>query len=180
MSTVVVKAAHINQLLIDSPDRPHPFYQSPQGPSTPPTAFPRSKKLPLGVMSGFKDMGLNMIRAEKGGIYTTLPHSHRMDDEWIYIIDGTARLLLIYPDGSEEWSQVSKGDILLFKSGPNQMKHALKTSYDTDLLYLCGGNRSKLDICDYAKHEELGIGEPFTATLKWDDDGNRDIEFHKD
>ncbi|MFT5563239.1 MAG: putative cupin superfamily protein [Sulfitobacter sp.] len=90
---------------------------------------------------GLEDIGVHMVRVETGHDSTTY-HTHHYDEEFLYIISGrgTARI------GNRE-QEVGPGDFMAF--GKHSEPHCLTNPFEADLVYLMGGNRNEVDVCDY-------------------------------
>lgn len=90
---------------------------------------------------GFEDMGVHLVRIESGRDSTTF-HTHLYDEEFLYVLagHGVARI------GDEEHT-IGPGDFMGFtkKSAP----HSLHNPNEEDLVYLMGGTRAEVDVCDY-------------------------------
>ncbi len=95
----------------------------------------------LGDLTGLSRIGIHMTHV-KPGKSTTVRHSHKLADEFIYIISGKGMLEL-----DDEKVEVVAGDFVgLPAEGPS---HALVNSGNEDLVYLVGGDRQEFDVCDY-------------------------------
>jgi len=90
---------------------------------------------------GLEDIGVHMVRIEPGHDSTTF-HTHHYDEEFLYIISGRGIARL----GDVE-REIGAGDFMAF--GKHSVAHSLTNSFDEDLVYLMGGNRSEVDVCDY-------------------------------
>ena len=95
----------------------------------------------LGDLTGLTSIGIHLVRVELGD-ETTQHHNHEVSDEFIYILSGKGTLLL-----GEQAFAISAGDFVGFpKKGP---AHSMKNTGTEDLVYLMGGGRPPLDICNY-------------------------------
>lgn len=90
---------------------------------------------------GLEDIGVHMVRIEPGHDSTTF-HTHHYDEEFLYIISGRG----IARIGGRE-QEVGPGDFMAF--GKQSEAHCLHNSFEEDLVYLMGGNRNEVDVCDY-------------------------------
>lgn len=97
----------------------------------------------LGDLVGLTRMGIHMVRVEPGD-ETTQYHNHENSDEFVYILAGEALLEL---DG--ESHRLNEGDFVGFPAGG--ACHGMKNSGRGDLVYLMGGGRPDMDICNYPK-----------------------------
>lgn len=95
----------------------------------------------LGDIAGLTSIGIHLVRVEPGD-ETTQHHNHEMSDEFIYILSGEGTLFL----GDDSFS-VQQGDFAGFPMhGP---AHSMKNTGSQDLVYLMGGGRPPVDICNY-------------------------------
>lgn len=92
---------------------------------------------------GMMRLGIHLVRVEPGK-ETTQFHFHHQEEEFIYIIDGRG-----IAEIGEETIEVEAGDFLGF-TAPS-LPHSMKNTFDVDLVYLMGGERSNFDICDYPR-----------------------------
>ncbi|MFN3238625.1 MAG: cupin domain-containing protein [Pseudomonadales bacterium] len=90
---------------------------------------------------GFEDMGVHLVRIESGRDSTTF-HSHHYDEEFLYIVSGRGLARI----GSEE-TEVGPGDFMGFTK--HSLPHSLHNPFSEDLVYLMGGTRAEVDVCDY-------------------------------
>jgi uncharacterized cupin superfamily protein len=90
---------------------------------------------------GLEDIGVHMVRIEPGHDSTTF-HTHHFDEEFLYIISGRGIARL----GDVE-QEIGAGDFLAF--GKHSVAHSLTNSFHEDLVYLMGGSRNEVDVCDY-------------------------------
>lgn len=90
---------------------------------------------------GFEDMGVHLVRVESGRDSTTF-HTHHYDEEFLYVLSGrgTAKI------GDEE-HDIGPGDFMGFTK--HSLPHSLHNPYAEDLVYLMGGTRAEVDVCDY-------------------------------
>jgi len=71
-------------------------------------------------------------------------HSHRHEEEWLYILSGRA---IAEIDGEE--LEVGPGDFIAFPTP--SVPHHLKNPFDRDLVYLMGGENREFDIADFPR-----------------------------
>tara|TARA_R110002072_G_scaffold89232_4_gene199891 strand:- start:13697 stop:14176 length:480 start_codon:yes stop_codon:yes gene_type:complete len=90
---------------------------------------------------GLEDIGVHMVRVESGHDSTTF-HSHHYDEEFLYVISGRGIARL-----DEDNKEVGPGDFMAF--GKHSVAHSLTNPFEEDLVYLMGGNRNEIDVCDY-------------------------------
>ncbi len=73
-------------------------------------------------------------------------HAHMFEEEWIYIVSGRGVAVI---DGEE--TEVGPGDFMGFATP--SVAHLLKNPFESELVYLMGGESLPLDVIDYP---ELG------------------------
>ena len=98
---------------------------------------------PLSDLLGLSQLGVHLVRLEPG-FDSTQFHSHHQDEEFIYIIEGSATAEI-----GDEKHIVSAGDFMAFSQ--NSLPHNMHNDTEHDLVYLMGGTRSAIDICDYPR-----------------------------
>ncbi|MBV8121257.1 MAG: cupin domain-containing protein [Alphaproteobacteria bacterium] len=69
-------------------------------------------------------------------------HAHMVEEEWVYIISGRAMADI---DGQHH--EVGPGDFVGFPAPGTA--HLLRNPFDTDLVYLMGGEGLPIDVLDY-------------------------------
>src|SRR3954453_5942202 len=92
-------------------------------------------KRPLGDVFGLANFGVNLTRMAPGAV-SALRHSHSLQDEFIYILEGQAVLIT---DSGE--AALAPGMCAGFKAGSGDA-HQLVNRSDTDVVYLEVGDRS--------------------------------------
>ncbi len=97
----------------------------------------------LGDAAGLQTLGVHLVRL-KGGDVSTEYHFHHQDEEWVYILSGRG----IAEIGNKKYP-IGAGDFMGF-AAPSA-PHAMTNPYKKDLVYLVGGNRCPLDVCDYPR-----------------------------
>ena len=95
----------------------------------------------LGTLSGLTQIGLHIVRLEKGRESTEY-HYHDADEEFLYVISGRGVAII----GGER-HDVGPGDVMAFPHG--SPPHMLSNPYDEDLVYLMGGERNSCDVVHY-------------------------------
>jgi len=98
----------------------------------------------LGDAVGLKTIGVHLVRLEPGR-ESTVYHFHHQDEEWMYILAGHG----VAEIGGEKFD-VGPGDFMGFVAG--SAPHTLVNVRREDLVYLVGGNRCPIDICDYPRY----------------------------
>lgn len=97
----------------------------------------------LGDAAGLKTIGIHLVRLKQGDDSTEY-HFHHQDEEWVYILSGRG----VAEIGGRKYP-IGAGDFMGF-TAPSA-PHAMKNPYRADLVYLVGGNRWPLDVCDYPR-----------------------------
>ena len=97
----------------------------------------------LGDAAGLQTLGVHLVRLKTGDDSTEY-HFHHQDEEWVYILNGSG----IAEIGGKK-SKIGAGDFMGF-TAPS-LPHAMRNPHKTDLVYLVGGNRWPLDVCDYPR-----------------------------
>lgn len=95
----------------------------------------------LAKSTGLRRVGVNLARIPPGK-ESFVYHSHWMEEEWIYVLAGrgVARI-----DGSDY--EVGPGDFMAFPA-PG-VAHHLRNPFETELLYLMGGENLPMDVADF-------------------------------
>ncbi|OIQ00889.1 MAG: cupin [Zetaproteobacteria bacterium CG2_30_46_52] len=101
----------------------------------------RSKRK-IGEAFGLTNFGVNFTTLAPGAA-SALPHHHSKQDEFIYIVNGTATLKL----GHDEFI-MHKGDCMGFKAGTG-LAHQLSNQSALPVTYLEIGDRTEGDEVDY-------------------------------
>jgi uncharacterized cupin superfamily protein len=97
----------------------------------------------IGDILGLEHLGVHLVRIEPGND-TTQFHFHHQDEEFVYILEGkgTADIGIVLVD-------VQGGDFMALKQ--NSLPLCRNNSSDEVLVFLMGGTRSDIDVCDYPK-----------------------------
>ena len=90
---------------------------------------------------GFEDMGVHLVRLAPGHDSSEL-HYHEEDEEFIYVISGRGTTQI-----GEAVYDIGPGDFMAFPK--NSPAHNMHNPYSEDLVYLVGGTRAPIDICNY-------------------------------
>ncbi len=90
---------------------------------------------------GLTQIGIHLVRVEPGRDSTEF-HTHHVDEEFVYVLAGRG----IAQIGSTR-HEIGPGDFMGFKQ--HSMPHAMSNPFSEDLVYLMGGSRSAIDVCDY-------------------------------
>jgi uncharacterized cupin superfamily protein len=95
----------------------------------------------LGEVFGLKNFGINLTRIAPGGI-SSLRHRHSRQDEFVYVLEGTATL--VTDDGE---ALIGPGECTGFPAGGPA--HHLVNRTNADVVYLEVGDRSPGDQVTY-------------------------------
>jgi uncharacterized cupin superfamily protein len=91
--------------------------------------------------AGLRRTGVNFMRVPPGR-ESYVYHSHRFEEEWMYILSGTAVALI---DGVEYG--VGPGDFIGFPTP--SVAHLLRNTGAEDLVYLAGGEHREFDVAEF-------------------------------
>jgi len=97
----------------------------------------------LGDLLGLTDLGVHLVRVEPGHDSTQF-HFHHQDEEFLYILEGSG-----IAEIGDDRLPVSAGDFMAFTR--DSLPHNLHNDSAEDLVYLMGGTRSDIDVCDYPR-----------------------------
>lgn len=97
----------------------------------------------LGDAAGLTSLGVHLVRLKQGD-QSTEYHFHHQDEEWVYILSGRG----IAEIGGRK-HKIGAGDFMGF-TAPSP-PHGMINPNKADLVYLVGGNRCALDVCDYPR-----------------------------
>ena len=97
----------------------------------------------LGDLLGLTDIGIHLVRLEQGNASTQF-HFHHIDEEFVYILSGRG----IAEIGNDR-HEIGPGDFMGFRR--ESLPHSMSNPHAEDLVYLMGGNRNAIDICDYPR-----------------------------
>ena len=112
------------------------------------------EKRALGDALGLTRYGVNLVRLAPG-CWSAQRHWHAQEDEFVYILEGTATLVT---DGGEQ--TLGPGMVAGFPGGREDGHHLINKS-DATLVYLEVGDRPAADDCHYPDidlHIEDGKG----------------------
>jgi len=99
-------------------------------------------KTALGDLFGLRNFGVNLTRLEPGA-QSALRHSHRVQDELVYVLQGTPTL--VTDDGETE---LAPGMCAGFRAGTGNAHHLVNRSA-ADVVYLEIGDRTPGDEVSY-------------------------------
>ena len=97
----------------------------------------------LGDACGLSTLGVHLVRLQQGDVSTEF-HFHYQDEEWVYILSGRG----VAEIGKKKY-KIGAGDFMGFVAVSKP--HAMRNPFKPDLVYLVGGNRWPLDVCDYPR-----------------------------
>lgn len=95
---------------------------------------------------GMQRVGIHLVRVEPGDETTQL-HFHHCEEEFIYILSGRGMAEI-----GDRQIEVGAGDFLGF-TAPS-LPHTMHNPFDQPLIYLMGGERREIDICDYPRLQQ--------------------------
>jgi uncharacterized cupin superfamily protein len=102
----------------------------------------------LGDAVGMQDMGVHLVRIKQGDD-TTEFHTHFCEEEFVYILSGQG----IAEIGKRK-IKVGPGDVMGFTA--QSLPHGMTNPHKEDLVYLLGGTRKPVDICEYPRSRKRG------------------------
>lgn len=105
----------------------------------------------LSALAGLKRIGLNLGRVPPGA-ESFVYHYHHTEEEFVYILSGRG----IAEIGNETF-EVGPGDAMLF-TAPS-VGHNLRNPFDTDLVYLMGGENREIEIGEFPRLKKRAIFE---------------------
>ena len=91
--------------------------------------------------TGLRRTGVNFARMAPGK-ESFVYHSHWTEEEWIYVIEGRGIARI---DGTDY--EVGAGDFMAFPT-PG-VAHHLRNPFETDLVYLMGGENRDVEVADF-------------------------------
>jgi uncharacterized cupin superfamily protein len=92
---------------------------------------------------GLRRTGVNFMRVPAGR-ESYVYHSHRYEEEWMYILSGSGLALV---DGGE--FSIGPGDFIGFPTP--SVAHLLRNTGAEDLVYLAGGEHREFEVADFPK-----------------------------
>ncbi|HJZ84361.1 MAG TPA: cupin domain-containing protein [Polyangia bacterium] len=90
---------------------------------------------------GLQRTGVSIVRIPPGK-ESFVYHSHRFEEEWLYILAGRGVAEI---DGADY--EVGPGDFMGFPTP--SVAHHLKNPFESELLYLMGGENREFEVADY-------------------------------
>jgi uncharacterized cupin superfamily protein len=110
------------------------------------------QKRPLGDLFGLTNFGVNFTTIQPGGV-SSLRHSHATQDEFVYILSGTA--VLVTDEGEHE---LAAGMCAGFPAGSGNA-HQLLNRSDQPVTYLEVGDRTPGDHVVYPDEDLVAVFE---------------------
>jgi uncharacterized cupin superfamily protein len=108
----------------------------------------REKRV-VGDAVGLKNFGVNLVRLPPGAV-SAMRHWHTRQDEFVYVLEGTATLL-----SDVGKTPVPAGYCAGFPAGA-QDGHCLVNESDRDVVYLEIGDRTPGDVSTYPDDDMMG------------------------
>ena len=102
----------------------------------------------LGDAVGMTEMGVHLVRIKQGDD-TTEFHTHYCDEEFVYILSGHGLAEI-----GKRKIKVGPGDFMGFTA--QSLPHGMTNPHKEDLVYLLGGTRKAVDICEYPRSRKRG------------------------
>ena len=103
----------------------------------------------LGALCGLKRIGLNLGRVPPGA-ESFVYHYHHYEEEFVYILSGRGLAEI-----GEETHEVGPGDFMMF-TAPS-VGHHIRNPFDTDLIYLMGGENREIEIGEFPRLKKRAI-----------------------
>ncbi|MGH6899908.1 MAG: cupin domain-containing protein [Geminicoccaceae bacterium] len=98
---------------------------------------------PLSELVGMQRVRLSLGRIGPGR-ESFAYHAHEADEEFVYILSGRGRAEI-----GDETVEVGPGDFMGFATP--SVAHHLTNPYDEDLVYLMGGERSRVEVSSFPR-----------------------------
>lgn len=92
---------------------------------------------------GLERIGVHLVRLEPGRESTQF-HFHHQDEEFLYILSGRG-----IAEIGDDQHEVGPGDFMGFTGF--SLPHSMRNPFDEDLVYLMGGERNPIDVCEYPR-----------------------------
>jgi len=105
----------------------------------------------LSALAGLERIGLHIGRVSPGR-ESFVYHFHHREEEFVYILSGRG-----IAEIGDETHEVGPGDCMLF-TAPS-VGHNLRNPFDTDLVYLMGGESAAVEIGEFPRHRKRAIFE---------------------
>ncbi|MGE4480300.1 cupin domain-containing protein [Acidocella sp.] len=111
----------------------------------------------LGDATGLTGFGFHVIEVEPGH-ETTEHHTHRYEDECVFVLSGTATAMI----GDEAFA-IGPGDFIGYRKGG--LPHSIRNTGPDILRCIVAGERLPHDVCDYPRRNKRiyrNAGMPWT------------------
>ncbi len=95
----------------------------------------------LGGRAGLSHLGISVIRVPSQR-ESFAKHSHAAEEEWLFVLRGRGLVEI----GDESY-EIAPGDFVGFPAGAHA--HHVRNPKKEDLVYLCGGERTAVDVIEY-------------------------------
>jgi uncharacterized cupin superfamily protein len=109
----------------------------------------------LSALVGLQRIGLNLGRVPPGA-ESFVYHYHHYEEEFVYVISGRG-----IAEIDDRTFEVGPGDFMLF-SAPS-VGHHLRNPFETDLIYLMGGENREFEIGEFPRLGKRAIFEKSRA-----------------
>ena len=115
----------------------------------------------IGPKIGAKKLGYNLTAVPPGK--RAFPfHSHRVQEEMFYVIDGTGEVRI----GAERFP-IRAGDIIACPTGGPESAHQIINTGSTELKYLAISTKEPTEICEYPDTGKIaGFGESLRFVVR--------------
>ena len=112
---------------------------------------------------GAKKLGYNLTAVPPGK--RAFPfHSHRVQEEMFYVIEGTGELRI----GTERFP-IRAGDVIACPTGGPETAHQIANTGKTELRYLAVSTKEPTEICEYPDTGKIaGFGESLRFVVRGD------------
>jgi uncharacterized cupin superfamily protein len=110
----------------------------------------------LSALAGLQRIGLHIGRVPPGR-ESFIYHYHHYEEEFIYVLSGRGLAEI-----GAETHEVGPGDCMLF-TAPS-LGHHLRNPFDTDLVYLMGGENREFEIGEFPRLGKRAIFEKATGS----------------
>jgi uncharacterized cupin superfamily protein len=134
--------------IVDVELKPRPAANTPKG------ATVEKFDMRIGMIAsrlGAQKLGYNLTAVPPGKC--AFPkHSHRVNEEMFFVIEGTGELTV----GDTKYS-IKQGDVIACPPGGKETAHQILNTGTSELVYLAVSTRIYPDICDYPDSNKMGV-----------------------
>ncbi len=115
------------------------------------------RRYDLGGQAGLTRVGVSLVRVPPRR-ESFAKHSHAVEEEWLFVLRGRGLV-----DIGDESQEIGQGDFVGFPAGT--YAHHVRNPNQEELVYLCGGERSAVDVIEYptAAKRVVRIGREITV-----------------